>query len=189
MYLVDTNILSAGSPTVRMPFGELVAWMDRASASLYLSAVTVAEVHDGIEKAQREGATRKAETLRGWWETVEHLYGDRILPFGIAAARIAGALSDRARFIGAEPGFPDIAIAATAELHGFTVLTRNIRDFRPLGVACLDLTTRCHRSRLTIGHRPAHNLKLRASRAGGPVVGSRTAVASDLFVDHYGKPA
>jgi predicted nucleic acid-binding protein len=36
------------------------------------------------------------------------------------------------------PGFADVAIAATAEAHGLTVLTRNVKDFIPLGVACFD---------------------------------------------------
>jgi hypothetical protein len=66
------------------------------------------------------------------------LYGDRILPFDVPAARIAGARSDLARSKGHAPGFADVAIAASAKCHGFTILTSNVRDFAPLGVPFLD---------------------------------------------------
>jgi len=112
--------------------------MDAVSPQLYLSAVTVAEICDGIAKLRREGANRKADTLADWLETVLHLYGDRILGFDVEAARIAGALSDHARGAGQAPGFPDLVIAATARRHGLTVLTRNRRHFEPLGVAVID---------------------------------------------------
>ncbi|MBP0615529.1 type II toxin-antitoxin system VapC family toxin [Jiella mangrovi] len=138
MYLLDTNILSAGSLAARVPFAALVEWLDLASDALFLSTVTGAEIVDGIEKNEREGANRKAALLRAWWETVEHLYADRILPFDIRAARIAGKLLDRARGEGLDPSFADIAIAATAEAHDLSVLTRNIKDFAPLGVACIN---------------------------------------------------
>ena len=63
---------------------------------------------------------------------VEHLYGERILPFDLKAAAIAGALSDRAAAKGRAPGFDDIAIAATAEARALVLLTRNIRHFEHL---------------------------------------------------------
>lgn len=58
MYLVDTNIVSAGAPTKVQPVPGLMAWMERNSERLYLSAITVAEVGDGIAKARREAASR-----------------------------------------------------------------------------------------------------------------------------------
>jgi toxin FitB len=78
VYLVDTNVISA-SMRSRLAPSELVTWMDTHSASLFLSAVTVAEIEDGIAKLHREGATRKSEDLAAWLETVLHLYGDRVL--------------------------------------------------------------------------------------------------------------
>lgn len=137
MYLVDTNVLSAGAPSRIAPV-DLIVWMDEHSAELFLSAVTVAEIEDGIAKLRREGATRKAADLATWLETLLHLYGSRILPFDTAAARVAGALSDLVRGQGQAPGFADIAIAATAKHHGLTVLTRNLRHFEPLGVPVID---------------------------------------------------
>ena len=134
MYLLDTNVISAVAPTKKDRPADLVAWLDAASDALYLSAVTAAEVHDGIAKAAREGATRKAALLAEWWGAVEHLYGSRILPFDLQAARRAGVMMDRARGAGTAPGFADVAIASTAEAHGLTVVTRNVRHFEPLGV-------------------------------------------------------
>jgi predicted nucleic acid-binding protein len=138
VYLVDTNVISAGAPSRASTSAALVSWMDRNSAALFLSAVTVAEVADGIAKARREGAARKAAALSAWLDTVSHLYGDRILAFDVTVARIAGVLSDAARGLGQAPGFGDIVIAATARHHGLTILTHNIRHFEPLGVVVVD---------------------------------------------------
>lgn len=112
--------------------------MDAQSAVLSLSAVTVAEIEDGIAKLRREGATRESADLAAWLEAVLHLYGDRILVFDTAIARIAGALSDQTRGRGQAPGLGDIIIAATAKRHGLTILSRNVRHFAPLGVTVLD---------------------------------------------------
>ncbi|MGH7156338.1 MAG: type II toxin-antitoxin system VapC family toxin [Acetobacteraceae bacterium] len=137
MYLVDTNIISAGAPS-RLAPPEIVEWMDVHSASLFLSVMTVAEIEDGIAKLRRESATRKSVSLAAWLETLLHLYTDRILAFDTPTARIAGALSDRARGQGHAPGLAGIIIAATARHHGLTILSRNVRHFAPLGVPVLD---------------------------------------------------
>ena len=137
MYLVDTNVISAGAPLRLAPAG-LVDWMDAHSTLLFLSAVTVAEIEDGIAKLRREGGARKSTDLTAWLEAVLHLYGDRILTFDTATARIAGALSDRARGQGHAPGFGDIIIAATAQRHSLTILSRNVRHFVPLNVPLID---------------------------------------------------
>jgi predicted nucleic acid-binding protein len=137
MYLVDTNVISAAVPT-RPGSPALAEWMDTHSASLFMSAVTVAEIEDGIAKLRREGASRKSADLTAWLDTVLHLYGDRILTFDAATARIAGALSDRARGLGHAPGLADIIIAATAQHRGLTILSRNLRHLAPLGVPVID---------------------------------------------------
>ena len=137
-YLVDTNVISVTAPTTQVRRAELMAWIDAHSTELFLSAVTIAEIADGIAKAKREGARRKASDLAAWLQTVMHLYGDRVLPFDSATAEIAGALSDLARSRGHSPGFADIAIAATARRHDLIVLSRNERHFAPMLVAVLD---------------------------------------------------
>jgi len=132
-YLLDTNVISALAPTKAQRSDALVHWLDEASRGLYLSVVTAAEIRAGVAKASREGAARKATTLTDWWETIEHLYGDRILPFDLRAARIAGTLIDAARNAGHSPSFADVAIAATAQANSLTILTQNTRHFEPLG--------------------------------------------------------
>jgi predicted nucleic acid-binding protein len=136
MFLLDTNIISAMAPARKTERAALAAWLDQASEQLFLSVITAAEIASGIAKAEREGAARKAALLRQWWQAIEHLYGQRLLPFDLRAAHVAGLILDRAR--AHRPGFEDIAIAATAEVHGLTVLTDNERHFAPLGVPMLN---------------------------------------------------
>jgi len=138
VYLVDTNVLSAGAPTKAVPDPALPAWMEQHSGALFLSVITVAEVQGGIAKAVRQGAFRKAERLGGWLGTVLHLYAARVLPLDVHVALALGRLSDMARAQGQNPGLADLAIAATAQQHGYIVLTRNVRHFLALGVAAHD---------------------------------------------------
>ncbi|MFY9898175.1 MAG: PIN domain-containing protein [Xanthobacteraceae bacterium] len=135
---MDTNVISASAPSKAVSTAELLKWMDDHSARLYLSAVTVAEIEDGIAKARRERARRKAADLTAWLDTLLHLYGDRVLAFDVRAARIAGALSDLARSKGLAPGFADIVIGATARVHQLIILTRNVRHFAPLGIPTIN---------------------------------------------------
>jgi len=133
LYLLDTNIVSADAPTKRHVGVEaFAAWVRANSNRLYLSAITIAEIEAGIARTVRIGATTKAQSLRRWLAAVEHFYAGRILPFGVEEARHAGLILDRAR--AHDPGFEDIAIAATAAAHGLTVLTANERHFEPLGI-------------------------------------------------------
>ncbi len=136
MFLVDTNVISALAPSKRQSTGQLVEWLDKASSQLFLSVISAAEVKSGIAKAEREGATTKAQRLKDWWESIEYLYAQKLLPFDLRCAHAAGRILDDAR--AHQPGFEDIAIAATARVHGLTVLTRNMRHFGPLGVQALD---------------------------------------------------
>ena len=138
MYLVDTNVISAGAPAKAAAQADLVDWMDRNSDRLFLSVITIAEVEDGIAKAHREGTRRKAADLAEWLETLLHLYEARILGIDLAIARRIGQLSDRARGRGQAPGFADLAIAATAQTRSLVVLTRNTRHFVSIDVPAND---------------------------------------------------
>lgn len=137
MYLLDTNIVSADAPAKRQVGPDAFsAWVREHGDRLYISTVTIAEIEAGIVRADRIGATAKAERLRRWLAAIEHFYAGRILPFGIEEARHAGAILDRAR--AHDPGFEDIAIAATAAARGLIVLTANARHFEPLGVTVVN---------------------------------------------------
>ena len=138
MYLIDTDILSTGAPGRRERPAALVEWMDARSDVLFLSTITVAEIRHGIARLERTAAAARAARLGDWLDLVLHLYGDRVIPFDIAAANVAGSLMDRARATGHSPGFADLAIAATAESRNLTVLTRNLRHFAPLDIGAVD---------------------------------------------------
>lgn len=134
MYLLDTNIVSttastAATHSLRPP---ILGWLERHGPEVFLSSVTIAEIWHGIHRAERIAATTKAKRLRNWVTLIENLYGSRVLPFGNKEAYAAGAILDRAR--AHEPGFADIAIAATAEANGLTILTANEKHFGPMGV-------------------------------------------------------
>ena len=109
--------------------------MDRNSAGLYLSVITVAEIEQGIARCFRTGAHVKAGHLTEWLETVLHLYSSRVLPVDVSTARRIGPLADNVLGQGHAPGLADLAIAATALHRGLVVLTQNLRHFSPLGVS------------------------------------------------------
>lgn len=100
--------------------------------------VTIAEIEAGIAKSRRDGARRKADALTAWLELVVQLHDDRILPMTIDVARRAGVISDRVRGAGLDPGLGDVVIAATADVHGLILLTRNVRDFEHAGIMVHD---------------------------------------------------
>lgn len=135
-YLLDTDVLSASAPTKAVPRHDLRDWLAKASEHLFLSTITIAEIEKGIAAARRIGATTKVDRLSLWLATIEHLYGDRLLPFDRDVARQAGPMLDAARGFGM--GFADVAIAATAAAHGLTLLTANERHFSPLGIVWLN---------------------------------------------------
>ena len=112
--------------------------MDARSDALFLSAIAVAEIHHGIARLKRTGAAERAARLADWLDLVLHLYGDRVIPFDIEAAKAAGPLMDKARATGQSPGFTDLAIAATAASRNLTVLTRNLRHFAPLDILAMN---------------------------------------------------
>lgn len=140
MYLLDTSVLSHLAPTRRQTEADkaFAEWILSHSDELWLSVITAAEIEDGIAKARRTGATRKAADLAEWWGEVRHYHGNRILTLDLATATETGAFIDAARAAGISPGFEDLAIAATAKVNDFTVLTANLKDFEPLGIKVFD---------------------------------------------------
>ena len=137
-WLIDINVISVfltGRPT---PSPRLAAWFGRHTNALYLPTIAAMEIESGIAERRRAGADRQADELAIWFAQILTQYGDRILPFDLALARLAGALDDQAWAEGRHPGLADIAIAATALAHGLVLLTRNLRHFQPLGVEALD---------------------------------------------------
>lgn len=127
MYLLDRVVLSELRRRERNP--RVVDWLaSQRSSELFLSVVTIGEIERGILLQQTKNAPF-GSTLAKWLETILHRYADRILDIDTAVARRWGRLS-------AEVGHDsaDLLIAATAQAHGLTVVTRNLRHFVPTGV-------------------------------------------------------
>lgn len=129
-HILDTNIISE----LRKPQGRanagLRAWISaRAVSDLYLSVITVLEIEIGIGRIARHDSAQ-AERLQEWLDAeVLDIFSGRILPVEISVVRRC------ARMHVPDPRPErDALIAATASVHGMTVVTRNVRDFEPLGV-------------------------------------------------------
>jgi predicted nucleic acid-binding protein len=131
MFLIDTDVLSALRRRERHP--EVVEWLSvQRNSDLHLSVVTIGEVERGIVQQQGRDPLF-AQQLAAWLDGILALYGDRVLPVGLATARRWGRLT-------AEVGHSsaDLLIAATALEHGLTVVTCNVRHFEPTGVPMLN---------------------------------------------------
>jgi hypothetical protein len=139
-YLLDTSVLSMLAPGRPAPGDAFAAWVRTHADSLRISAITVAEIEQGIRKLRRQGGTERAELLSRWLDALLDHGPDYVLPLDGRTGRIAGRLSDEATARGRHPGFPDIAIAATAMAHDLVVLTRNTRHFAELGMRFADPT-------------------------------------------------
>ena len=130
MFLLDTDVLSAQRRKHRHP--SVAAWLARQrTADVYLSAVSIGEIEKGIFRQERTDPTFAA-ALGEWLDGILAVYGDRVLGVDVATARRWGRLCGEIGHVGT-----DLLIAATALEHGLTVVTGNVRHFRPTGVAVL----------------------------------------------------
>ena len=138
-YLLDTSVISEIAPGRQTQLTQAVTdWFTAHDGQLFLPTIAVAELAQGIAKLNRSGGDERARRLDLWLTGLIEGFGERILALDSATAKLAGQMSDAAIAIGRHPGFADIAIAATAQHHGLTLLTRNLKHFQPLGVACAD---------------------------------------------------
>jgi predicted nucleic acid-binding protein len=128
MFILDTNVISAVRRPDRAP--KVAAWLrGRAEQDLYLSVITLGEIERGIRQ-QEARDSGFARDLQAWLDRTVLLFSDRLLPFEAEDARIWGRLSAEIGHNGA-----DLMIAASALRHGATVVTGNVSDFAPTGVA------------------------------------------------------
>lgn len=137
-FLLDTSVLSRLAPGRPVPDDRFAAWLRDHDDRLYISTVTIAEIEQGICKLRRAGGAERAEALSQWLDALLAEGADRILSLNAEVGRAAGRLSDAAIAVGRHPGFPDLAIAATAVVHDLVLVTGNGRHFAPLGVAFVD---------------------------------------------------
>lgn len=135
MFLLDTNVISElRKVRVGRADRNVTAWVRSVpAASLFLSVIVVQELEIGTLLAERRNPPQGA-ILRVWLdEHVLSVFAERILPIDTAVARRSAALH-----IPNPRPIRDGLIAATAFVHGMTVVTRNVADFAPTGVSILN---------------------------------------------------
>ena len=135
MILVDTNVVSElRKARAGKADPNVVAWAQSVRpGDLHLSVVTLQEIETGVLLRERADP-RQGAALRRWLEgKVLRAFAGRILPVTIPIARRCAALH-----VPDPRPVRDALIAATALVHGFTIVTRNAKDFAPPGVPTIN---------------------------------------------------
>ncbi|HEX4159895.1 MAG TPA: type II toxin-antitoxin system VapC family toxin [Rhizomicrobium sp.] len=131
-FLLDTNVISEIRKRERAD-ANVVRWVDRTPvAEIGTSVIVLAEIRRGIELKRRRDAAQ-AKLLDRWYAQMRTRLGDRVLPIDepIAQAWATLSIPDPLPLI-------DGLLAATAKVHGLTLVTRNVADIARTGVPCQD---------------------------------------------------
>ena len=133
MFLLDTNVVSELRRPERAD-PNVVAWADDIpAAQFFLSVITLLEIERGAQRVERRDAAQ-GRVLRAWIDNqLLARFEARILPVDTAVALRCARLH-----IPDPRAERDSLIAATALVHGMTVVTRNLKDFDPTGAETLD---------------------------------------------------
>lgn len=135
MFVLDTNLVSElMRPT---PDPVVTSWIaERATSSLFLTAVTEAELRFGIAimppGKRREGLASALERM------LNTGFASRVLPFDSSAAHAYAEIAAARRQVGQPIPAADCQIAAIARSRGMAVATRNVRDFEDAGLVVTD---------------------------------------------------
>jgi predicted nucleic acid-binding protein len=135
VYLVDTEVLSEARKGARGNRGvqDFFASADREGTPVFLSAIAIGELRQGVERIRHRGDRTQARRLERWLSHVSNTYADSVLPFDEETAQVWGRLRVP------NPENPlDKQIAATALIHDLIVVTRNTHDYEPTGVRLLN---------------------------------------------------
>lgn len=130
-FLLDTNVVS--EIRKKVPDPGVAAWFASVPADhLFLSVLVVGEIRQGIERlAARDPA--QAEVFEYWLGQLTDGYGDRLVPVTVRIAETWGRLN-----VPDPLPVVDGLLAATALVHDWTLVTRNVGDVRSTGVRLLD---------------------------------------------------
>ena len=112
------------------PSSRVLAWLTQVDEDqVFVSVVTITELRYGVE---RLATGKRRERLDGWLrKDLISRFGGRILPIDLRIAHACGGLMARGESMGRPIEARDAFIAATAEVHGLTLVTRNTSDFEP----------------------------------------------------------
>jgi predicted nucleic acid-binding protein len=130
-YLLDTNVVSETRRPKPNP--HVIRWVESApSHSLHLSVLVLGELRQGIDRLRRRDRSQ-AQALDHWLSALAHDYADRIVPITAQIADRWGQLNvpDRVPVV-------DGLQAATALVHDWTFVTRNVKDVQGTGVKLVD---------------------------------------------------
>lgn len=131
-YLLDTNVVS--ELRKRSPDPNVIAWYEGQPRTVaYLSSLVIGEIRQGIERV-RPRDPGQAHTLERWLDGLVSSYQSRILPVTAEVAQEWGRLNASPQ----PPPIIDGLMAATANVHRLTLVTRNIVDVAPTGVAVIN---------------------------------------------------
>lgn len=129
MFLLDTNVVSDSTKLVSN--SAVARWLEaQPREHLFVSVISLAEASYGIE---RLASGRKADELRLWRASLISDFGERLLPVDSEIARVHGRLRRASENARRTIPIMDAFLAATAEVHGLTLVTRNVRDFEAWG--------------------------------------------------------
>jgi toxin FitB len=125
-FLLDTNVIS--EPMKARPNAGVLAWLAEVDEdSVFVSVVTITELRYGVERLV---TGRRRDRLDGWLrKDLTSRFGDRILPIDLDIADACGRLVARREYLGRPIEPRDAFIAATAEVRGLALVTRNASDF------------------------------------------------------------
>lgn len=129
MYLIDTKVISEARKGSTANPGVREFFRTADPADFYLAVQTLGEIRRGLENIRHRGDAPQAQKLEAWLDLLVADYGDRILNFDEACAQVWGRLMSPQR-----ENPIDKQIAAIALIHGLTMVTRNVADFRGTGV-------------------------------------------------------
>ncbi len=140
-YLLDTDVISVFAPGRREAppvGGAFDRWLEENEPRLFFSVVTLIELEVGVLALARKSPGRRQQRLAQWFDGFVQRYENKVLGVDLGIARTASRISDRAKSIGRYPGLPDTVIAATAIARELTLLSRNVRHFKALGIESVD---------------------------------------------------
>ena len=131
MIMLDTNVISESlRPT---PESNVLDWIDtQAIETLYLSAITVAELRFGA--ALLPTGKRKAKLQNSLENKLLPLFADRVLPFDIAVTEAYAEVMSQARIAGKAISTADGYIAATAAANNMIIASRDTSPFIAAGL-------------------------------------------------------
>ncbi len=132
-YLLDTNVVSEARRSQRLPDRVLRRLAELPGSQCFLSAISLFEIEVGIRRVERSDPPQGAILRRWKLHTVTEAFRGRVLPVDEAVAEIAATL----HIPNPRPQL-DSFIAATAIVHGMTLVTRNVADFESVAVALLN---------------------------------------------------